>query len=354
MPNTIQIQEILKGYKVDRDNIQSVGNMTVIPIVTDVEFTNVANVNEITLKSDPSYEKLEFKNSSGQIGIALQGWTIIDKQPAQDRTIPYAHLIKAANAKVIPANCVQHTQCGTFNVAKWDQENFMIMPPSLRGLAIKKNTYTNSELGALWSPLKSWIKGIDCDMAGLQNFYSKFEDRLEQFVAQFEPVEKQVGAIVLINDEVVAIDIMPKYNSWKSTWRAFIRDSYGAEAVRLAENNGVKINGGTIDISKIKNFDDLESCYEQMKNSFYDDLQSKIGQILQLTIGYRQLEAIDELTMVKLEGEKQTVPFVGQGVIHGDQHYVYLSLVSTSMDTKTREKFSSLRRNPYTNNDFSF
>ena len=352
MADVIQIAEILQGYTVDKSNIQSVGNMTVIPIVSDTEFTNVANINEVSLDKDMEYTQMRFKNSSGEIAISLQGWTIIDKQPAQDRTIPYAHLIKAANSKVLPANCVQSNQCGTFHVDKWSQENFMILPPSLRGIALKKSPHDNAEVGALWDSLGTWVKGINCKEDGLKHFYSKFSDKLDQFVAQFEPVEKQLGAVVLINDEVIAFDIVPKYESWKAVWRAIIRDSYGAEALRMTENNGAVINHPVMKTEEVKTVDDLDRLFSGMKNEFYDGLQSKVGQAIQLSVGQRQIEQIDELSNLKLESEQ----FIGQGIIHGDSHFVYLSLVNSSMGEATgrRKKFQSLRGDPYNNDSFFF
>lgn len=354
MPNLMQIKELLKGYKVSKENIQSAGNMTVIPIVSDEEFTNVANVNDIVFKKDVSYDTLEFKNSSGNVGIAIQGWTMIDnRQAAQDRTLPYAHLIKAANAKLIPANCVQAHQGGHFDTRKVDQESFMITPPSLRGIALKasENSYTRSSTGALWGPLSNWVKGINCESGGLTQFYSRFEDRLDQFVAQFEPVEKQLGAIVLINGQVAAIDLMPKYETWNKVWRTLIRDSYGAEAIRIKENEGASVSHTAIDMSKVDSLDDLESLYGEMKNNFYDGVQGAVGAITQLNIGYRVLEQIDELSMLKLDNEQ----FVGQAVLHGDEHFVYLSLVSAAAKpVRQKKNFQSLRRQPYSDNDFLF
>ena len=73
----------------------------------------------------PEYSALEFHNSSGNIGIVLQGWTMIDsKQAAQDRTVPYAQLIKAGKNRLTPANCIQANQNGHFNCSKIDQDNF--------------------------------------------------------------------------------------------------------------------------------------------------------------------------------------------------------------------------------------
>jgi len=351
MNDMIQIQALLKGYRVDRKNMQTVGNMSVIPIISDVEFTNVANANEVTLKKDPTYNQLEFKNSSGSVAIVLHGWTLIDNdQKAQDRTVPYAHLIKAANSKLVPANCIQSTQAGNFDVNKVKQENFMILPPSLRGLALQKSTFTNAETGALWDGLGRWINNIDCKSEGLTAFYSRFQNKLDEFVAQFEPVNNQLGSIVLINGQVVAIDLMPKYSSWAYIWRTLIRDSYGAEALRVKENIGSQNDNPTIEVGNIRSMNVLEEAYEKMKNDHYDSLQNVFGAAAQLNVALKKQESIDELTLLKIENEQ----FLGQGVLHGKDHFVYLSLVNTKSQIKKAEQFKSLRRNPYGQSDFFF
>ena len=347
----MQIQELLRGYVVDKSNIQSVGNMTVIPITSDTEFTNVADLNDVKLKRDVTYNTLEFSNQSGQVGIVLQGWTIIEpNQKAQDRTVPHAQLIRAANSKAVPANCVQRTQGELFDVGKLNQDKFMVLPPSLRGIALRKSSYTSSNVGDLWEDLGRWITGVDCNTNGLQIFYSQFEDKLEQFVAQFEPVEKQLGAIVLINGQIVAIDILPKYSNWKQCWRALIRDSYGAEAVRMATNEGSHDMSPKFDTTKINSIDDLINVYETAKSSFYNEIQRLVGESIQLSLLYKELERMSELTMLKFENEQ----FVGQGVLHGSNHFIYLSLLSTKGKSVQTTRFSSLRREPYTDSSFFF
>lgn len=351
MPDIIQIQKILQGYRVETDHIQSAGNMTVIPILGDTEFTNVADANEVTFTKDRNYNQLEFQNSSGHVGIAIQGWTLIDNQQrAQDRTLPYAHLVKAANSKILPANCIQHTQGGHFDESRVDQDSFMVLPPSLRGIALKNSRYDSADVGALWDPLRRWVKGVDCDMNGLTAFFTKFENRLDQFVAQFEPVDKQLGAIVLINGQVVSIDIMPKYETWNQVWRALIRDSYGAEAIRIFENVGAVNTHPVMDLEEIDSLDDLTSAYEKTKTDFYQSLEGVMGNVVSLSVAYQKLETLGELSMLKFESDE----FIGQGTLHGDDHFVYLSLVAAKGSPQEIKRFQSLRRNPYGSSRFQF
>jgi len=353
--NTLLVKDVLNGYRVDSENIQSVGNMTVVPIISDQEFTNVANINEVKLSADRDYGELEFANHSGKLAIVIQGWTIIDGQHAQDRTVPYAQLIKAGTKlmpakKGVPANCVQAHQGGHFNVGAWEQENFMVLPPSLRSLAIKNSNYNRAEYNALWSSLRTWVKTMNCEDSGLTHFYSKHRDTLDTFVAQFEPVDKQLGAIVFINGELVAVDIMPKYETWKAMWRQMIRDSYGAEAIRLQENQGAQVTHPSIDVASVKTVSDLAKAFKETKDEFHNVLKRVISTVCDADMDYENLERIDELSMLKVNNSDYT----GQVVMHGDKHFVYASIVKSSMRSKPLVRFKSLRNDPYSDSGFSF
>jgi hypothetical protein len=346
----MKIAELLQTYKVDRENIQAAGNMIVVPITSDIEFRDVADSTDITLVRDPAYEQLEFKNSGGKVGIIIQGWTMIEpSQQAQDRTVPYGQLIKAGSVKVVPANCVQPSQGGHFACGQLDQDKFMIMPPTLRRLALKNSSYTGASYSALWDDMGEWMRGAGITNGGLTSFYSQYRSNLDQFVAQFESVTNQLGSIVLINGQVVAIDVFPKYATWKRVWRPLIRDSYGAEAVAMASKESL-ITSPQLDLEEVNDLPSLKSAYERMKTVFYEDVQTRVTQVLNAPIEYKELDKTSDLTMLKLDGES----FSGQTVLHGNERFVYLSLLCAGSKLAPRRRMQSLRRNPYGNSGFSF
>jgi hypothetical protein len=346
----MELKNILGGYKIDSTNIQSVGNMAILPIISDTEFTDVADIHEVTLKKDVDYDLLEFSNSGGNIGIIIQGWTIITNQNAQDRIVPYAHLVKAGKTKVVPANCIQEHQCGIHNINKWDQ-SFMVLPPSLRGLAITKNSdYEFSQVDSLWESLSTWATGMNCREYGLTHFYSNYKDTLEHFVAEFEPVNKQLGAIVFINGELVAIDIVPTYVMWKRMWRTLIRDSYGAEAIRLRDSIGAVEIHPTIDVENIESLEDLNQEATKVSQSFVSSFKGVVSKVVDTEFSYDKLDHIDEMSMLKLNNDN----YVGQGLMHGDHHFIYVSLIKTGNSAIKIEDFKSLQNDPYNETTFSF
>ncbi|MCK5019065.1 MAG: hypothetical protein KAS32_18540, partial [Candidatus Peribacteraceae bacterium] len=152
---------------------------------------------------------------------------------------------------------------------------------------------------------------------------------------------------------VVAIDLMPKYSTWKTIWRALIRDSYGAEAVKTIENGGASSVAPLFDVPMNKdiNMDELEAAFNSTVDSFHDDIQAGIMGVLQTDVSTKVLDQKGELTLVEFEGEYMR----GQGVVHGDSHYVYLSMVAKNFNAaRPKKKFKSLRTDPYGDSGFKF
>jgi hypothetical protein len=143
---------------------------------------------------------------------------------------------------------------------------------------------------------------------------------------------------------------MPKYDTWKKLWRTLIRDSYGAEAIRLTDNGSSIEVCPSINAASVSSLDDLVTAYSAMKNDFYSNLESAINSSISADVTSSKLDNINELTMLKLENND----FTGQGVAHGSDHYIYLSLVSSRGERAPIQKLKSLRNNPYTGSSFSF
>lgn len=340
-----KIKDLLKGYSINQSAIQSIANMTVIPIVSDIEYTPIADISNIRIKCDIMYNEIEFENISEDIGILLQGYTIFSYQKAQDRTIPYAHLIKSKMSKRIPANCVQRSQCGLFNEKKLKQEEFRILPTTLRAKALMRSTYTDASTSALWDDLNRFSPETNIDEKGLFSFYNKFRSQLNEFVASFEPVDKQLGSIVLINDKVAAFDIVPNYKNWLLIYRPLIRDSYASEAIRAIQNKKIKSLVSVIDDNEVTDIFSLEKAYKKSTEDFYKKISDIIEQNIELEVSYKTLDTVLDLNLVKIKSQQ----FIGCAVLHG-QHIIYLSLVAKSLSDKAIEDFEKIDK--YSDKEF--
>ena len=90
----------------------------------------------------------------------------------------------------------------------------------------------------LWAPIRAFIRSVGLSNAGhLEYFMERFAKEMEQFVAQFEIVPRQVGAIVLINGDVIGIERVPNYRFFKVMWGPLIRECYGSMSIQDAMAN---------------------------------------------------------------------------------------------------------------------
>jgi len=351
----MEIREFLRGYRPALDNVQVAGNMAVVPLVSDQEFTTaVGDVDEVSLKKDIDYGTLCFENQGGRVGIVMQGATIITKQAAQDRTVPRATILKGKQVANIDAFCVQSSQGGYIQANQLieefgDESPFMIMPPTLRANALVQSDGA-SGYSRLWDALAKYsgtFAGVRSSSA-LKDIYQKYKDQLDEFVAQFEPVPNQLGAIVLIDGAVVAVDIMPTYASWKKMWRALIRDSYGVEAVRTADENKGTVFNYNLNIDEITDLDSLETEMERTTSDLTQAIRQRWSAVDNSAVTVKQTKKIDGVSLKDVSTDQ----FFGQAVIH-DEHCVYLSLVPKGSQAGTGGKFNR-RSRIYDNDDFSF
>jgi uncharacterized protein YfbU (UPF0304 family) len=142
-------------------------------------------------------------------------------------------------------------------------------------------------------------------------------------------VKNQLGSIVILNDEVVAFDIVPHYESWLQIFRPLIRDSYGAEAYRLIQNRQIKTLVEVLDAKKVANMQDLEKEFDNNTEKFFDKIKDIVDANTTLEVEYSTLQEMNDLHLVKFSSNG----LIGCGVFHGD-HVVYLSLVSKEIMKK--------------------
>ena len=353
----MKMQEMLKGYKPDLDSVQVAGNMVVIPLVSEQEFTNaVGEVNEVRLRRDIDYGSMEFENQSGRIGILMQGATIITRQSAQDRTIPRATILKGKGTERVHAFCVQSSQGGYMDASgikdEFEDAPFQILPPTLRRDALMESAGGKSGYSRLWKSLERYsgtFHGVRSS-SHLHHIYDRYKDSLDHFVAQFEPVPNQLGAIVLIDGAVVAVDIVPTYDSWKKVWRTLIRDSYGVEAVRTQaqEHGGGVVFNYALKEEEVTDLDSLEAEMHRAVSDLVNAIRQQWAKVSDESVVQQVEKTIEGVRLLKVK----TGAFMGQAVVH-DEHVVYMSLVPEGSTRENKPKFER-KSKTYSNDDFSF
>lgn len=336
----ITLQKLLKGYQLGFP--QSVGNMRVIPILTDTEFTKVGDMENIYLKTDEAYETLLMANDSQYISVIPHGLMYVVAEQAQDRAIPSAHLI--AKDKRVNANCLQPSQSGSFESNNRERE-WGILPSSLKSVAWEHAE--DHRYDALWSDIEKFLDRAGLSTNELVRFFKEFKTELETFIAQFEPVNKQVGAIFIINNVLIGIEIMPNYKMWQQMWKPLVRDCYGSEAIMFIKKGYTTgMFHPVLKTQNINTFEDLTRMTDELLQEEKDFTNEIIKEVLDKDIENTQQEELEDFTLYNLTSEY----LMGQCVTHGPEKIIYASLITKhSEQTQTRKrKFDSRWNNsPY-------
>ena len=326
--DNMTVADMLRGCTAGR--IQSVGCMQVIPLVSDISDDRFAAPDEAEV-STKEYGTLVFRNTSDRTMIVPPQTAYVIKQMAQDHALPHAGLIKARAVKEYKtAMCIQQTQGGLIPSGK---HQMVILPFVLREQAHKLRKKV--DFRRLWGAIEKLNEESGApDSAGghLDVFLKHFEKELNAFVAEFEPVDKQVGAVVMINSRVVGIERTPNYAYWKAVWPALIRECYGSLAMMTEHKAGAKIPETRVPLRKVSSVADLKAALMEAT----EDERLKTAEVVNRLL---QVEMVSESEASESSVHVDSVTsngFVGQVVKDGPA-VIYGSLIAKQEKLKKEE-----------------
>jgi hypothetical protein len=329
----INIREILKGMKPGR--MQTVGIMQVIPLTMDEELwdSGYADPSQLDFSSS-SYGSMTFKNDSDKPAIvpSHMGY-VVPKKAAQDHAMATAGYIGAKKSKTYAnAMCIQQSQGGHFQAGKYD---LLVLPYSLREAALEKRKERSYD--KLWGDIASFNSSLSVDGGRgghLEYFLKHYSNELDQFIAEFECVPKQCGALILIDGDLVGVERSPHPKYWRSIWSALIRECYGSYAILARKKYGDKLpdlkSRVPMNIRGINNLDDLERAF--INASDKEDIKVKdiIRKMLDDAFESSE-EKVGDRKMLTLKNAQ----FMGQ-VLRDGSKIVYSSLFTTQDWLKNR------------------
>lgn len=256
----ISIAEILKGTVAAR--MQSAGYMQVVPLTSEIQDHSILSPDQLNV-STTGYGSLVFQNDEDKFTIVPAHAAYVVKQAAQDHAMAHAGFVnRRQNRAFNTAMCVQQSQPGYI---KPDKYKMLILPFSLREKAykIRREKLYNK----LWSSISEFNGSLGVSAQGnLVFFLDQFKTELDQFVAEFEPVPNQVGAIILIDGKVMGIERAPNYDYWKAIWPALIRECYGSLAIEYRNKNKDKSPEVRFPLEgEISNLDELKESLKKAR-----------------------------------------------------------------------------------------
>lgn len=231
----MSIFKTLKFDNIEIGNVQSVDEMTIVPIL-GAERGDVAKPSCLTFRSTTSYGTMVFENSDPAREAIVPANIMVRGRGAQDHAMSGSGIVMKNQSRSFEnACCIEETQ-GGYLASGGNEED--VLPITLRKALLEPSVRSRDSYSKLWGKIKSWLEGIQTKNRGsahLRNFYDTpdIKKALEDFAAEFEPVENQIGAIVMFSGVPVGIEIMPSSDHWEAYWKLLIRGCYGAEMLRL-------------------------------------------------------------------------------------------------------------------------
>jgi hypothetical protein len=218
------------------------------------------------------------------------------------------------------AMCIQQSQGGY--IAK-DQHKMLILPYLLREKALA--TREQCEYSKLWPEIEQFNRGLGIRQGGghLEYFLDNFAKELDQFVAEFECVPQQAGAIILVNGQVVGFERAPSPRFWRDIWEALIRECYGSLAIQVSKQTSENAIPKTrIPLAgRINSLDDLENALEDADQKQNEKAKEIVRKLLDEAFTCEQEEELQKYKIVTVKNSQ----FSGQ-VVKDEAKICYASL----------------------------
>ncbi len=320
---TIRVADVLHGCTPGR--IQSVGYMQVIPLLSELSDGRfVSPVEGEAEVFTTSYGTLGFRNPGDCVLIVPCHAGYVVKQAAQDHAMAHAGVVRSAGERSFnTAMCIQQSQGGFIQRGSY---RMLILPYALRerALEVRKDKSYNK----LWDAISLFNQEMGVQGHGHLEFFLKhFRKELDEFVAEFECVPRQIGAIILVDDQVVGVERAPSHAYWQSVWPCLIRECYGSLAIRVAQLKGERVEAPASRTplpDGIGSLDELESVIAEIARQEDERAKATVRELLDEQLTLTRDESTAGLTVETIEPGR----FTGQ-VIRDGERIVYASLPAT-------------------------
>jgi len=321
---TLSFEDIL--YGVGHGRMQSVGHMGVVPLVDegDAEDDYFEAPNLRVGNRNYGNVDLDHQGNGPTIVPPGAGWVV--RQSAQDHAIGSGVLMRGGEHRNIDtAFCIEESQGGYISQGDHDM---LVLPAAMRTQALAMRN--EREFGKLWESIRQFNRSCGVSQSGghLVYFLRQFEKELDEFVAEFELVPRQVGAIILIGGRVVGIERAPTVAFWERLWVPLVRVCYGSMAIQAAKLGldpaprvGLDLENPSLD-GLMAAMQRANARAEENTNELVTSIKGKL-----LGVSPTAEDRLDAAKLLTVATPSQQPEFAGQ-LVEREGRYPYLSLVT--------------------------
>jgi hypothetical protein len=296
---------------------QKSGVMTVVPIFgskSGNEHKYTPPLSGLKLSEVRGYGNMELSNPS-ETGISIvplhMGY-IQDR--AQNHALCRSGFIAAGQKLMFEdACCVQAGQGGYLTE---NEQWFFILPLQLRYKALELEG--KREYSKLWGAISDLNKEFNLEDCGhLEQILSRKRAYLTQYQSRFELLQKQTGAMFLIHDKLVGIEIAPTEIYFKEVWMALVCFCYGVAAMYHEKD----FQQQKLPAFKAANLQELRQQLQLSRQQLHKEIGIQIERSPQEDFKIEREESFLNLKLKTFDGKY----FAGQ-FVEEDSQLVYASL----------------------------
>ena len=311
--------------KLELGDVQSDEEMTIIPLIGELRH-HVAPPESLQFTRTTTYGSMEFRNTDQEEPAIIPSHMMVRGKAAQDHAMSGSGIVLAASDRLFQnACCVEQTQGGLLHGQNLDTD---VLPLELRKALLDPARRRDNEYGKLWGSIKTWLRKFNkfstVSRAHIRDFFDDkdYKESLEEFAASFEPVDGQIGALIMFNGIPVGLEIMPSAEHWQAYWKWLIRGCYGSQLINMKESG--ELPRSTMILPNLSN-ETPDNKVEEIITEFINNIKlSMIPMLEGIEItNQTQVDSIGNLKTQLL----RTNSGGGGDLITQDNEPVYLSLI---------------------------
>jgi hypothetical protein len=307
-------------------DVQSDDEMMIVPLIGQLRST-VAPPEALQFTRTVGYGKMEFKNTNREAPAIVPSNMMVRGKGAQDHAMSGSGVVLAASDRLFQnACCVEQTQGGYLQPGQQIETD--VLPVELRKILLDPRLRDEQSYGKLWGSIKTWLRRFKkfptVARAHIRDFFDDqdYKEALENFAAAFEPVDGQIGALILFNGVPVGLEIMPTQEHWQAYWKWLIRGCYGSQLINLRESG--EMPRSTLVLPNIPE-DATDEQFSQMMIEFVNNIKMSIAPMLE-RIQVDNVRQVDSIGNLRTQLLRTKNGGGGDYITQGDEP-VYLSIV---------------------------
>ncbi|MFW6247070.1 MAG: ARPP-1 family domain-containing protein [bacterium] len=357
------LADLLKGCRPVKDSndniiIQSILNMQVVCLTTDDEFSlddRFENPFNALKAGNSSYGEITFSNKTNKEVIIPTQMAVMTKQSAQNHGMTKAGYVDKNDIVTFhDAGCVQGSQTGHFR----NTSEFRMLPISMREMVFD-TVGSRPGLDRIYPSIMNLGNATKSGTGKyLDKYFSKYDKKLEQFIAHFERPKNLIGIIVFIDGEIVAIDKFPSFTYAEQVWDVMIRDCYGSLAIISELENKTPKTHFTDTFNKMSKdgniVNSLDKALKKTKSKLTKSVNEKIQEILDVSFDYKKDDVGNPTNgkspksyMIESEG------YIGQVIVENEFNHLVSVVKRETFNANNLRKVNELRRKARRQDRFS-